>query len=72
MIVIKLNRGKYKLEPEKALRILKKKMIKERVLQEVRERSFFVSKGRKEYLARNKRLHQMQIENELKKQNKGE
>lgn len=49
-----LNRGKYKIEPEKAIKLLKRKMLKEQILQDLKDREFFVSKGRKAYLQRQK------------------
>ena len=58
MVEVKLTtRSGYKIEPEKALKILKKKLLKENTLREMRDRSFFVSKGRKDYLARTKLKH---------------
>lgn len=52
MIEVVLNRSKFKMLPEKALKILKKKMLKEGTLRELRDREFFVSHGRKAYLQR--------------------
>ena len=57
MIKVTLMNGKYKVMPEKALKILKKKLIKEGLFREMKDRAYFVSKGRKNYLARNKAKH---------------
>ena len=57
MLEVKLNRGKYKLEPEVALKILKKKLLKEGTLRDLRDRQAFVSDGRKAYLKRMKRRY---------------
>ena len=58
MIEVKLNRGKYKIDPEKGLRMFKKKLQKEGILRDYRDRcSSFVSEGRKEYLKRRHRAY---------------
>ena len=57
MIAVNLDKGKYKVLPDKGLKILKKKLQKEGTLKELRAREFFVSKGRQAYLARARRKH---------------
>jgi len=60
MVTVKLDKGKFKVPVEKGLKILKKKLMKEGVLKELRDRQSFVSKGRKDYLARSHRKHMFQ------------
>ena len=67
MISVVLDRGKYKIIPEKGLKILKKKLQKEKTLRELRDRQFYVSKGRKAYLQRNHRRYVQEQENAEKK-----
>ena len=57
MISVVLDRGKYRIPVEKGLKILKKKMLKEKTLRELRDRQYFMSKGRKAYLARSHRKY---------------
>ena len=62
MISVVLDRGKYQIPVEKGIKMLKKKLMKERVLRELRERQYYVSKGRKAYLARSHRKHVIEQE----------
>ena len=57
MIAVNLDKGKYKILPDKGLKILKKKLMKEGTLKDLRAREYFVSDGRKAYLARAKKKH---------------
>lgn len=54
---VKLDRGAWKMPVEKAIKILKKKLLKERVLRELRDRQYYVSRGRKRYLEKCHREH---------------
>ena len=62
MITVVLDRGKYKIPPEKGLKILKKKLLKGKVLRELRDRQYYVSPGRKAYLARSHRKYMIEQE----------
>ena len=64
MIKVNLDKGKYKIPVDKGLKILKKKMLKENILGEYRERTFYVSKGRKDYLRRSHVEHVRKMQNE--------
>ena len=48
--------------PEKGLKLLKKKLLKEKVLRELRDRQYYVSPGRKAYLARSHRKYMIEQE----------
>ena len=57
MIAVVLDRGRFRQPIEKGLKIMKKKLMKERVLKEFRERQYYVSPGRAAYLARSRKRH---------------
>jgi len=62
LVVVNLVRGRDRIPPEKGLKILKKKLMKEKTLREMRDRQYYVTPGRKAYLARSHRKHVLEQE----------
>ena len=62
MVTVVLDRGKFKILPEKGLKMLKKKLQKENTLRDLRDRQYYVSKGRKAHIARSHREHALEQE----------